>query len=613
MCGIFGMIGRRDHDGLREAALSLKHRGPDGFGEWASEDRTVYLAHCRLAIIDRSDAGRQPMANADGSIQLSFNGEIYNFKELRQRLLAAGHHFKSQTDSEVIVHGYAEWGDAVVTQLRGIFAFALWDAKRRRLLLARDRLGVKPLFYALRGGELAFASETRALLDIHAQVRRLNVDAMFQFLRHAYVGGAHTIWAGVARLPPATTMVFEADSGSASLQRYWAHGEVDPTWSETTANEALQELLAESVREQLVADVPIGVFLSGGIDSSLVAALAAQASPQIDSFFVDFVGWEGSERADAQTAAQYLGTRHHVRSIDRDDLGLADPLHAQALFSAFDEPLGDPAIVPTWHLARRIREQVTVALSGDGGDELFGGYRWYQQVEATPRRRLAWGLERRRRALGIGRDWPLGCASQNEYYHLLHCPSFTRGELAMLFPAWAGQAEALEAGFALLHAAPDRCLPQREWQVLDVQTYLVDNNLARVDRASMAHGLEVRVPILDHRIAELALSLPATLVSAHGGGKPLLRRLAQSRLPAPLHHKPKQGFSFPLSRLIAPSDLIATLRSGALLRQRMLDAAGLARWLEMAPKSNHEFKLWLLFVLEHWTRRWLLPHAGETA
>lgn len=613
MCGIFGIVGRRDHNGLRDAALRLKHRGPDGFGEWASDDRAVYLAHCRLAIIDLSDAGRQPMANGDGSIQLTFNGEIYNFKELRAQLLAAGHQFKSQTDSEVIIHGYAEWGDDVVSHLRGIFAFALWDERRRRLLLARDRLGVKPLFYALRGNELAFASETRALLDIHAQARDLNVDAMFQFLRHAYVGGAHTIWAGIARLPPATTLAFDADSGSVTLHRYWAIGDVDARWSAAAASQELQHLLAEAVREQLVSDVPVGVFLSGGIDSSLVTALAAEASPQIDSFFVDFTGWAGSERADAKAAAQHLGTRHHVSAVDRAAFGLADPIHARALFSAFDEPLGDPAIVPTWHLARRVREQVTVALSGDGGDELFGGYKWYQQVAATPRRRLAWRLERERRAHGIGREWPLGCASQDEYYHLLHCPSFTRNELAMLFPAWARQALALQAGFAPERASPEAGYPQRHWQTLDLRTYLVDNNLARVDRASMAHGLEVRVPLLDHRIAELGLSLPEDLVSAQGGGKPLLRKLAASRLPARLHDKPKQGFSFPLSNLIAESDLIAALKTGVLLERGVLDAAGLTRWLSMAPKSNHEFKLWLLFVLEQWARCWLRPPTGTAA
>jgi asparagine synthase (glutamine-hydrolysing) len=605
MCGIFGVVGRRNHDGLRKAALTLRHRGPDGFGEWVSDDRAVYLAHCRLAIIDLSEAGRQPMANGDGSIQLTFNGEIYNFKQLREDLTKAGHRFQSQTDSEVIVHGYAEWGDAVVERLRGMFAFALWDGKNRRLLLARDRLGVKPLFYALRGGELAFASETRALLPLLPAARQVNVDAMFQFLRQAYVGGALTIWQGITRLPPATLMVFDADRGTASMRRYWAYGETDPRWSEAVAADELEHLLAESVREQLVSDVPVGVFLSGGIDSSLVTAFAAKAAPNIDSFFVDFAGWEGSERDDAQTAAQHLGTRHHVSVIGRDVFGLADPDRARAVFSAFDEPLGDPAIVPTWHLAKRIREDVTVALSGDGGDELFGGYTWYQQVKASPRRRLAWRVEQLRRRIGIGRDWPNGCASQHEYFHLLQCPSFTRAELATLFPQWRVRANALDAGIG---AAPHTGVDinhQRHWQELDLNTYLVDNNLARVDRASMAHGLEVRVPLLDHRIAEMAMSLPEVLVEASGAGKPLLRRLARGLLPARLLDKRKQGFSFPLQWLIAAPAVISALQDGALVRHGMLDAHGLQRWLATKPRSNQDFKLWLLFVLEQWARCWL--------
>jgi len=605
MCGIFGIVGRRDHSGLREAALTLKHRGPDGFGEWASADRAVYLAHCRLAIIDLSAAGRQPMANGDGSIQLTFNGEIYNFKELREELTKTGHCFKSQTDSEVIVHGYAEWGDGVVARLRGMFAFALWDGKRRRLLLARDRLGVKPLFYAIRGGELAFASETRALLPVMPAARQINVDAMFQFLRQAYVGGAHTIWNGITRLPPATTMVFDADRGTATMHRYWASGEVDPGWTATAATEELNHLLTGAVHEELVSDVPVGVFLSGGIDSSLVTAFAAQASPNIDSFFADFAGWGDSERDDAQVAAQHLGTRHHVSVIERGVFGLDDPERARALFSAFDEPLADPAIIPTWHLAKRTRENVTVALSGDGGDELFGGYTWYQQVNATKRRRVAWRVEQLRRRIGMGRDWPLGCANQHEYYHLLHCPSFTRAELATLFPKWAGRAKVLRAGIGATPYIGTDTDHQRHWQELDLHTYLVDNNLARIDRASMAHGLEVRVPLLDHRIAELAMSLPEALVSARGAGKPLLRKLAQSVLPIRLQDKTKRGFSFPMQRLITAGGLVAVLQGGALERHGILDAHGLQRWLAEAPRSNQEFKLWLLFVLEHWARCWL--------
>ena len=592
---------------MREAALTLRHRGPDGFGEWASGDRVAYLAHCRLAIIDLSEAGRQPLANGDGSLQLTFNGEIYNFQELRRELIAAGHHFKSQTDSEVIVHGYAEWGDEVVTRLRGIFAFGLWDDARRRLLLARDRIGVKPMFYAIHGSELSFASETRALLPILHSARQINVDAMFQFLRNSYVTGAHTIWQGISRLPPATTLVFDADHGTATMHRYWEPGSTDASWTEQAAAEELQQLLAESVSEELVSDVPVGVFLSGGIDSSLVTAFAAKASPSIDSFFVDFAGWQGSERDDAQAAAEHFGTRHHVSTIDEESMYLGDPVHARQLFSAFDEPIGDPAIAPTWQLARRMRQHVTVALSGDGGDELFGGYGWYRQVGATPRRKLAWNVEKVRRAVGIGRDWPEGCADQHEYYHFLQSPSFTRSEFQMLFPQWASRIQTLQAGITGAVRQGGDTGDQRYWQGLDFRTYLVDNNLARVDRASMAHGLEVRVPLLDHRIVELATSLPEKLVSAQGGGKPLLRSIAGSLMTEALQSKPKQGFSFPMERLVQEADMTKALTHGALIGGGLLDGGGFGRWSSEGRRSNHSYKLWLLFVLEGWARQWLFP------
>jgi asparagine synthase (glutamine-hydrolysing) len=609
MCGIFGMVGRYDHQGLREAALTLKHRGPDGFGEWASPGNMAYLAHCRLAIIDLSEAGRQPMANEDGGIQLTFNGEIYNFAELREELIAAGHRFASHADSEVIIHGYEQWGEDVVGRLRGIFAFALWDQPRKRLFLARDHLGVKPLYYMVRGGEFAFASEPRALLPLLQQPLTPDVDALFSFLRLGYVQGSRSIWEGISRLPAATTLSFDGESGTVALRRYWTPPvkEVPRTLDEAVA--ATGELLESAVREQLVSDVPIGVFLSGGIDSSLIAAVAAKAKPDIDSFFVDFIGWEGSERDDARTAAAHVGTRHHVGEINQAAFDLHDPKRAHQFFAAFDEPIADLSILPTWHLARRIREQVTVALSGDGGDELFGGYSWYRQVEATPRRRLAWFVERMRRKVGLGREWPSGCADQHEYYHLLHFTSFTTSELAMLFPQWAEKANKLRAGIRTGRKTEASTDDPRYWQQLDLQTFLVDSNLARVDRASMAHGLEVRVPLLDYRIAELALSLPPALVDPGMGGKPVLRRLAAQFLPTRLQTKPKQGFSFPLERVISTDAMISTLRDGSMARRGMLDKEGLEAWLH---QGNQELKLWLLFVLEHWARQWLYDEVTQS-
>lgn len=605
MCGIFGMVSRRDHGGLREAALTLRHRGPDGFGEWSSPDRVAYLAHCRLSIIDLSEAGRQPMANEDGTLQLTFNGEIYNFKELRAELVAAGHRFASQSDSEVIVHGYEEWGDDVVTRLRGIFAFALWDEGRQRLLLARDGVGVKPLYYCMQDGEFAFASETRALLAARRGSRTAAPAAVMELLRYGYVRGAHSIWEGIARLPPASTLVFEAASGACKTRRYWCPPAQAGARDQAAATEELEALLADAVREELVADVPVGCFLSGGLDSSLVCSFAVGQSPGIRTYFADFPGWDGSERADAALVANHLGTRHHVDDIPggmRVDSGAS-------VFDAFDEPIGDTAIIPSWHLSKAIARHVKVALSGDGGDELFAGYSRYQALPGSPRRRLAWFAETVRRKLGAGRPWPEGCAGPAEYFEFLMCPGFSTPELVALFPAWQREAVASAPGVA---ASAPAAHDSRDWQLVDFDTYLVDNNLARMDRASMAHGLEVRVPMLDQRIIELALSLPASANPPANGGKLLLRRIAERRLPEQILRKRKQGFSFPLERFVSVPEMAHCVSQGALVGNGVLDRAALAAWLR-AGEGAHGLKLWLLYVLEQWAVRWLFPSGARAA
>lgn len=604
MCGIFGVIGRSSTDGLRDAALTLQHRGPDAFGEWSSSDGLVYLAHCRLSIIDLSSAGRQPLANEDGAIQVVFNGEIYNFIELRETLIARGHQFRSKTDTEVIVHAYEEWGDECVAHFRGIFAFGLWDANTRRLLLARDRLGVKPLFYSLHGRQLAFASEPRALLEISGYGRSLHIPAALQFLQFSYTTGTDTVWKGVHRLPPACVMSYDASHTTVRQRTYWSVPEAVTSRSLQDTVEQADALLEDAVSEELVSDVPVGVFLSGGIDSSLVTTFAAKASPHISSFCTDFVGWDRSELKDARDVAEHLKTTHHVCSIDRPSSILTNPKSAREFFRTWDEPLGDPAIVPTWQLSQLTRKHVTVALSGDGGDELFAGYTPYFQVQATLRRQLSWFVERVRRQWGAGREWPSGCASDCEFYQMLHCPSFSHTELARLFPGWQQDIAFAEPG-KLFHDLIHRdATPLRRWQLIDMKTYLVDNNLARVDRASMAHGLEVRVPMLDHRFVEFAFSLPENVCSQDGKSKLALRELTRKYLPPNVATKRKQGFSFPLDQVICRQEMQRTVRNGVLARSGVLDPVAFDQWIQASSSNDLNFKLWLLYVLEQWASCW---------
>ncbi len=605
MCGIFGVVGRRTQSGLRAAAETLNHRGPDAFGEWADPEAEVYLAHCRLSIIDLSSLAGQPMANEDGRVQVVFNGEIYNFAELRRELAARGHHFRSQSDTEVIVHGYEEWGAELFTRLRGIFAIGVWDAARRQLCIARDRLGIKPLYYSVRGGEFAFASEPRALLAIPGFPQTTSVAGMVQFLQYTYTTGVETIWSEIRRFPPAQSAIFDLERSTLRRREYWQLPEVDHRWNAAEAINRVDELLKDAVEEELVSDVPVGVFLSGGVDSSLISSYAAERSPQIQSFCVDFVGWEGSEVEDSRSVARHLSTRHTICPLDPRNCRVTDPEIADRFFPIWDEPMGDPAIVPTWELSRVTREAVTVALSGDGGDELFAGYKWYGLVQRTLRRSFSWGLERCRRAVGQGREWPRGCVNEFEYYQLLHTPTFSRAELRWLFPDWTREIAAAEPGRLFREHDRPETEPFRRWQLIDAATYLVDNNLARVDRASMAHGLEVRVPLLDHRLVEFAFSLPDELRHRNGTTKYVLRELTRRHLPPAVWDKPKQGFSFPLHYVAPAADLIRRLDGGTLLARGVMDRGGWERWKASGPPAGRHLQLWLLYVLDQWAGRWM--------
>jgi asparagine synthase (glutamine-hydrolysing) len=607
MCGVFGVVGIRYTNSFNCAAHTLDHRGPDAFGEWIAPDEMTYLAHCRLAIIDLSPAGTQPFSNEDGSVQVVFNGEIYNFQELRRELLSAGHRFKSQSDTEVIVHGYEEWGSAVVDRLRGIFSFGIWDNTKRRLLLARDRLGVKPLYFSVSGRSLAFASEPRAILALPGVARKPNPQALVQFLQYGFISRGLSAWEGIHKLLPGNLLTFEPDNGVIRTECYWVEpeGVLSNTWDQSV--EQLDQLLSQAVQEELISDVPVGVFLSGGIDSSLVSAYAAKVNPSIKSFCVDFLGWAGSEVNDSRTVASYLGTSHFTLPLQSNSCRLTNPEFSEPFFRTWDEPLGDPAIIPTWHLSRLIRKHVTVALSGDGGDELFSGYRWYQQVVPTMRRQVAWKLEKLRRKFGRGREFPNGCVDEHEYYHFLHSPSFANSELKLLFPEWQHLIDHSIPGNLTRSLMGKRYPSQREWQRCDLHSYLVDNNLARVDRASMAHGLEVRVPLLDHRVAEFAFTSPIEFSSIAGVSKVLLRELAKRYLPGSIQQKPKQGFSFPLESFVSRYEMADTIATGCLIESGLISAQSFAVWRNQQNAPNLMLKLWLLFILEQWAKNWWKP------
>ncbi|HXK21911.1 MAG TPA: asparagine synthase (glutamine-hydrolyzing) [Myxococcota bacterium] len=589
MCGILGQVetrGRVDEAAFARMLSTLATRGPDGERTRVLDQGRVALGHRRLAIVDLSDAGSQPMTSEDGTLWLTFNGEIYNFRELRKELEAAGHVFRSASDSEAILHAYEEWHDDCLLRLRGIFAFGLWDGRRARLLLGRDRLGVKPLYYWLHEGGLVFASQSRAILQ-HPRFRReVDRDAFQHYLVYRYVPDELAIWKGVRKLPAAHRLVFER--GAARRDRYWELAYSPRVRDAEQAAALVREKLEESVRMQLVSDVPVGVFLSGGIDSSITAALATRASaPGLPSFTLGFDDASADERAFARRTSVVLGTRPH-----EDVLSAASALRLLPEFAELhDEPFFDHSSLPTLCVARLARRHgVKVILSGDGGDELFAGYSWYERgAEPGP----AW------------RRWLLPRSARTR--------ALLAGHLARVSPLGRTSSEGLVPGaprfdaLRLLRRFDQPTAPAiTRLQLLDLHTFLVDDVLTKVDQASMACGVEVRVPFLDHELVEAAFSIDAGVLFAAGERKSLLKRVASGWLPADILSGRKKGFGAPIESWMQEG---LAPRARSLLEGGVLVSHGL---LARDPvrdtlAGGNAARVWLLFAAELWARRWLDP------
>ena len=561
MCGIVGIAGsvpRTGADPLPRMSETLRHRGPDDSGSWWSTDRRVGLAHRRLAIVDLSPTGHQPMADASGALHVTYNGEIYNHRALRRELADRGHSFTGTSDTEVLLAAYREWDVDCLARLNGMFAFALHDARSDRVFLARDRVGEKPLFYRHSEGQLAFASELKALLADGALPRRLDLQSLDYYLAYGYVPGSRCMLEGYSKLPPAHAMVYEPRADRLRVWQYWRVP--DPTAGAHARDavelqDELERLLTDSVRLRLEADVPVGILLSGGIDSSLVAALAARAtSAPVRTFTVTFPGYPDHDEAPyARLVARRLGTQHTEIPADPGALDLLPLLARQ-----YDEPMADSSMVPTYLVARAIRPHAKVALGGDGGDELFAGYPHYGWLargdalrRALPRpvrdfvgraaaRWLPAGSRGRNHLIGLAGDGAHGVAHVNVYFD-----RSLRERLVVPRPAGGGERpEDWRAGLC----APGTSRLQQATRA-DFLSTLPEAYLVKVDRASMLTSLEVRCPWLDHRIVEFAFTqVPDALRAGPEGRKVLPRRLARRLLPAELDLERKQGLSMPFDR-----------------------------------------------------------------
>ena len=552
MCGLVGAAGGSADESQARAAIGrLAIRGPDDRGLWSEPG--AMLAHCRLAILDLSPAGHQPMASADGRYVLIYNGEIYNFREVRALLPGP---WRSDSDSEVILAAYARWGNEFLQRLRGMFALGIWDRREKKLLLARDRLGVKPLYYAQRGDELLFASRPAALFAYSPSLsREVDVDALALYLESGYFPAPWTLHKSVRKLPAGHLLEFSA--GKATISRYWDPLPIEPVaaWRTRPENELLDELderLTASVRARLVSDVPLGAFLSGGIDSSLVVAKMAQlACGPVKTFTIGFREPQYDESRHAEAVARVFGTAHRQETLSVDDLlALVPSFHEQ-----FDEPFFDSSAFPALAVSRLARREVTVALGGDGGDELFGGYHYYEILDRlAPAFRLPGAL--REGAAEIIRLAPshrarlfAGAMATDKPLEAFRFMRSIAKDFGSVLKADARPAVRQDDVFEALAARMPPGLAAAEQAMrLDLTTVLPEEYLQKTDLSSMAHSLEAREPLLDHELVEWSLKLPLEWKLRGGRKKYLLRQLAYRYLPREIVERPKQGFAVPIDR-----------------------------------------------------------------
>ena len=621
MCGIAGVV-NSEPGGVEAATIhrmcqSIVHRGPDDEGVFVKDG--AGLGARRLRVIDLA-GGHQPVFNEDKTVCVVYNGEIYNFLELRRELEGLGHRFYTHADTEVIVHLYEEMGRDCVQKLHGMFAFAIYDMRNRRLLLARDRVGIKPLHYAIADGRLLFASEIKSILAVAPELATIDQRALWQYLYFGYIPDPATAFLPIQKLPPGHVLEFER--GKVSIHKYWDLPEYG-THQPGSEEECLQELehrLAEAVRIQLIADVPLGALLSGGTDSSTVVALMARASSRpVKTFSIGFKHADFNEAPYARLVAERFGTEHHELILDPNVVETVE-----ALTRSMEEPFGDSSMLPTYYISRLARQHITVALSGDGGDEAFAGYERYQ-IHLRRRNfnwipqwardfyrkhlypRLPAGVPGRNLAYSISLPWA------ERYLEGISLQAFDR-EMALLsddFRAAAlGGADPMSVPRRYLDQAPARD-PLSRVLYLDTKTYLPGDILTKVDRMSMLASLEVRVPILDHLFLEWVTGLPPEWKMRGAKQKYIVTRLAERvGVPREVLDRPKQGFALPLRHWMQDElrDLITSvLLDSSTLQRGYFNPVGVRRLLDehFQGRRDHSARIWRFLMLELWHRNFL--------
>jgi asparagine synthase (glutamine-hydrolysing) len=612
MCGIAGFYAHdRGPEILERMTQSIRRRGPDDYGTFVEDG--IALGHRRLAIIDLSPLGHQPMEFED--LVLVYNGEIYNYREVQAELKAEGYDFVSSSDSEVVIKAFHRWGPTCVNRFIGMFAIAMWNRRERALYLIRDRAGVKPLYYYHKSGRIAFGSELRALRPFLTPDERADIDteALSEFFSYGYISSGLSIIKSVRKLPPAHYLKFTEDG--VEIRRYWdVEFEENPDWLERSEEDLLDELdslVVSAFRYRMVADVPVGVFLSSGVDSALVASVLARHHGSLSTFTIGFEEREYDESGDARRIAEHLGTDHHEAVLT------ADRAHdlLDHFYDIYDEPHGDNSCIPTTFVSGLAKENgMKVVLSADAGDELFGGYRRYvefmrrwQQVASAPAAARAIGRQGFRALARIG-----GAANQGRfgrYAELMDEQPFIRFSQTMLRQTATTEYRRLIPAFSDRFSddgggAGELLNQLCEW---DFKRYMVDDNLVKVDRATMYHSIEGREPFLDHRLVEFAAQLPTCWKIRDGETKYLLKRLLGRYLPEPLFRLPKRGFAAPLDRWVKQfyqERFLQVLERGS---DSFFDRGEVGRLLDRyrSSKPVNYWVLWYMFSFQSWYDRWM--------
>lgn len=591
MCGIIGLLQKEhtiDKISFNKLRDTLIHRGPDDSGTWMNDEMTVALGHRRLSFLDLSENGRQPMSNEDGSVWISFNGEIYNYLELKKTLENKGHIFRSTSDTEVIIHGYEEWDEGVLHKLKGMFAFGIWDNRNRLLFLVRDRFGIKPLYYFHSKGTFMFASELKALVSSGILNKSIDYSSFGDFFTYRYVPSPKTIWENIYKIPPANYLVYNFSSNTYKVEEYWKLRSEEQSINPSILAKNIDEILYNSINIHTRSDVPIGVFTSGGYDSSAIVYYLSRIGYTPQTFSIGFKDWPESEHKYAEIVADKFNTPHTCHIAEEDTFSLLDRMP-----QVYDEPIADISIIPTFLVCQVASRKVKSVMSGEGADEIFGGYTWQKDLFAHKYYKSIYHILMdiwRRAQFDMvdlySREMAMG--------HFKHCHlrSMVNPDLH------SGLSEDVD-WFYRLNFDPNLS-PLKAFQLMDIKCFMGELVLTKVDRASMANSLEVRVPFLDHELFETIFKYKEKTYFKHNVTKYMLYENIKDHLPQEIIKRKKQGFVGPDSFYVRIDKYWSILQSGKLIKDQVIDL----KFVKDLVAQKDQWRLWKLAVMEKWYAEW---------